>query len=290
MTARPGRLFAKALLLLLSALGINGFLVAQPLAQTPTRTAAPFTDCQSATLCPQMITVPAGSFVAGSPDGEPGREPTEGPRRVYEVRSFAASVYEVTFDQWDTCVRRGGCEAYAPDDRRWGRGRQPVINVSWTDAQSYVRWLSEFTGRTYRLLTEIEWEYAARAGSNTAFSFGPDISPRMARYDSSQAYGNSQTTRTLGRPASVGSFSPNAFGLYDMHGNVWEWVEDCWVESYTGHPASSAARADALCSQHVLRGGSWFDAPGKLRSAQRIKNFPWMRFSINGIRVARDVE
>ena len=152
------------------------------------------------------------------------------------------------------------------DDEGWGRGRQPIMNVSWNDAREYVAWLSSQTGHTYRLLTEAEWEYAARAGSATQFSWGNEIGQERANC------GGCSTQWDFVQTAPVGSFAANAFGLHEMHGNVWEWVEDCWNGSYSGAPANGDAWLSGDCSQRILRGGSYDDFPYDLRSAIRVGN------------------
>ena len=236
-------------------------------------TGAAFRDCA---VCPEMVVVPAGSFTMGSPESETDRFENESPVHRVSVQSFEASKYEVTFAQWDACVADGGCGGYQPPDEGWGRGNRPVINVSWNDAQEYVRWLSREARHNYRLLTEAEWEYAARAGTTTAYSTGASISASQARF-------SSQST------AAVGSFPANAFGLYDMHGNVWEWVEDCYADSYAGHQSDGSAYETNDCSSRVLRGGSWINDPQYLRSANRNGINPSNRNINSGFRVARTV-
>ena len=244
-----------------------------------------FRDCES---CPEMVVVPAGSFMMGSLASEKGRRGDEGPqRRVTISHPFAVGTYEVTFAEWDACVRDGGC-SHRPNDMGWGRGRRPVINVSWNDAQSYVRWLSRETGKAYRLLTEAEWEYAARAGSTGPFYFGETISTDQANYDGREVYGAGRKGVYRERTAPVGSFSPNGFGLRDMHGNVWEWVEDCWHGSYSGAPSDGSAwTSGGDCSKRVLRGGAWSSGPETLRSANRDKFDSSCRNYSCGFRVAR---
>ena len=239
-----------------------------------------------------MVVVPAGSFLMGSPPTEPGRETDEGPRhRVRLPRAFAAGVYEVTFAEWDACLRAGGCDWYPPDED-WGRGRRPVINVSWEDAQQYLAWLSGRTGQRYRLLSEAEWEYAARAGTTTPFHTGPTISPELANYNGELTYEGGATGIYRSRTLPAGSYPANEFGLHDMHGNVWEWVEDCWHGDYEGAPndgsARESARGRAGCNWRVVRGGTWFYEPRLLRSAYRSWNFAGNRSSeFGGFRVAR---
>ncbi len=194
----------------------------------------------------------------------------EGPRhRVNIGYPLAVGVYEVTFSEWDACVNLGGCGGYIPNDRGWGRGNRPVMNVSWDDAKSYVRWLSQKTGHRYGLLSESEWEYVARAGTDTPFYFGSTISTDQANYDGDYIYGGGRKGVDRGQTVSVGSFSANGWGVHDMHGNVWEWVEDCWNESYVGAPSDGSAWGTGSCGRRVLRGGSWSSDPWFLRSADR---------------------
>ena len=236
-----------------------------------------------------MVVVPAGSFRKGSPSHEEGRGENEGP--VHEVRipePFAIGVYEVTFSEWDACVNAGGCRGYRPDDEGWGRGRRPVIEVSWEDAQSYVSWLSRRTGMDYRLPSESEWEYVARAGTTTPFHFGSTISTDQANYDGEYTYGSGREGRYRKKTVPVGSFSANRFGLHDVHGNVREWVQDCPSLSYRRQPRDGSAWERSRCSRRVLRGGSWYDGPWYLRSAYRGDRSTGDRWQDNvGFRVAR---
>ena len=232
-------------------------------------------DCEQ---CPEMVVVPAGSYMMGSPDGEEGRSSAEGP--VHEVTiatPLAVGKYEVTFAEWDACVAAGGC-THQPSDEGWGRGKRPVINVSWDDIQQYVKWLSGETGQAYRLLSEAEWEYVARAGTTTPFHTGATISPAQANYDG---------TSTL----PVGSYAANGFEVYDVHGNVWEWVADCWNDSYAGAPSDGSAwtsgNTSGNCSLRVLRGGHWYVSPEYLRSAFRFWDESGNRGSTLGFRLAR---
>ncbi len=244
-----------------------------------------FRDCAD---CPEMVVVPSGSFMMGSPGGEEGRYDNEGPRhRVVIGYRFAVGVYEVTFAQWDACASAGGCGGYRPSDRGWGRGNRPVINVSWDDAQLYVQWLSEKTGARYRLLSESEWEYVARAETTTPFHFGSTISTDQANYNGKHTYGGGRKGLYREKTVSVGSFSANGWGLYDVHGNVWEWVEDCGNDSYTGAPAEGSAWERGDCSKRVLRGGSWYVYPGNLRAADRDGNTAGKRNDVIGFRIAR---
>jgi len=244
-----------------------------------------FTDCDA---CPEMVVIPVGDFTMGSPASEPGRYSDEGPQHQVTIsRQFAAGKFEVTFDEWDTCVRESGCDHF-PSDSGWVRGRRPVTNVSWDDAKQYVQWLSRKTGRNYRLLTEAEWEYVARAGTTTAFSFGSTVTPQQAKYNTKESYADSPVTvSSLEQSAPVGSYAPNAFGLYDVHGNVWEWTEDCWNANYSGAPTNGNAWRAGDCGWRVLRGGSWFSDSQGLRSAFRSFFNASSRFTDFGFRLAR---
>ena len=260
--------------------GLEGRLSAARETQRLRRTVGgKFRDCAE---CPEMVVVPSGSYMMGSPGGESGRYDHEGPRhRVRIDYRLAVGVNEVTFAEWDACVSAGGCRGHRPKDKRWGRGNRPVMNVSWDDAQLYVRWLSQRTGKSYRLLSESEWEYVARAGTTTRYNWGNEIGHNRANcYRCGSRWDDEKT-------APVGSFSANAWGLYDVHGNVWEWVGDCWNDSYTGAPADGSAWERGNCSSRVLRGGSWYYVPWSLRSANR----SWITSGIRnydlGFRIAR---
>lgn len=250
-----------------------------------------FRDCET---CPEMVMIPAGSFMMGSPESErsftfegPKHSVSESPQyRVTIPRIFAAGKYEVTFDEWDACVAEGGC-SHSPNDV-WGRGRRPVIKISWDDAKQYVAWLSRKTGKSYRLLTEAEWEYVARAGSTTAFSTGAAIAPHQANYDTTCSYAGSRAVPKLDqeiRTVPVGTYAPNAFGLHEAHGNVSEWVEDCWNESYAGAPADGSAWLRGNCKVRSVRGGGLASRPDFVRSAMRGSTLSGLRE--HGLRVAR---
>ena len=234
-----------------------------------------------------MVVVPSGSFLMGAPESEEGSEDDERPVHAVAVQSFAAGVYEVTFAEWDACVAGGGCGGLRPSDEGWGRGRRPVIYVSWQEAQLYVHWLSSRAGHRYRLLSESEWEYAARAGTTGPFHTGGTISTKQANYDGNYVYGGGVRGVNRVRTVPVGSFSPNAFGLYDVHGNVWEWVQDCWNGGYQGAPSDGGAWESGDCSNRVLRGGAWNGYPWFLRSAYRDGLNSGYRLNFVGFRVAR---
>lgn len=245
-----------------------------------------FRDCQE---CPEMLRLPTGDFIMGSPGSSLDRGTDEGPQRKVGINyKLAVGKYEVTFAEWQACVTDGGC-AYIPSDDEWGRGRRPVINVNWHDAQNYVNWLAKKTDRPYRLLSEAEWEYAARAKSGMPFSTGDCITMEWANFD-----GNSERYRCAGnagafqgKTSEVGSYKPNLFGLYDMHGNVWEWVEDCHSDSYLGAPSDGKpAEEKGECTARVQRGGAWNYYPYYLRSAYRGSDNPERRNNNYGFRVA----
>ena len=218
----------------------------------------------------------------GSSRGEAHHDDDEEPlHRVRIDYRFAVGVYEVTFSEWYACIDAGGCGNHIPDDMRWGRGNRPVMNVSWYDAQSYVRWLSARTGKRYRLLSESEWEYVARAGTETAYSWGDSIGVNRANCDGCGSQWDGEKT------APVGSFAANAWGVYDMHGNVWEWVEDCYNGSYEGAPADGSEWTSEDCGKRVERGGTWDYGPWWLRSADRSSSTADTRNEVIGFRVAR---
>ena len=197
------------------------------------------------------------------------------------LRPVALGKYAVTFAEYDACIADGGC-AKEPDDKRWGRGRRPVINVSWDDAKAYAAWLSKKTGKIYRLPSEAEREYATRAGTTTDYSWGNEIGRNRANCNGCGSRWDFKQT------APVGSFAPNAFGLYDLHGNVWEWVEDCWHDSYMGAPPDGSAWVTGgECSRRVKRGGSWYYIPWFLRSGYRGGYETEIREDTLGFRVAR---
>jgi formylglycine-generating enzyme required for sulfatase activity len=220
-----------------------------------------FKEC--AKNCPEMVVVPAGEFIMGSPASERGRYQFEGPQhKVIFARSFAVGRFDVTFDDWDACVAYGDCDPRVSDSG-YGRGRQPVINVTWDAARHYAAWLSRTTGKPYRLLSEAEFEYAARARTQTAYPWGDEIGKNNANCDGC----GSRWDRS--QPSPVGSFAANRFGLHDMHGDVWQWTEDCYHEDYKGAPQDGSPWVDGADCQRIVRGGSWRHGPQNLRSAER---------------------
>jgi formylglycine-generating enzyme required for sulfatase activity len=238
----------------------------------------PFKEC--ARDCPVMVVVPAGRFVMGSPDSERGAS-DEGPQHNVEfARPFAVARDDVTFDDWDACVAYGDCPRAG--DSSFGRGRQPVINVTWDDARRYTAWLSRMTGKPYRLLSEAEFEYAARAETQTAYPWGNEIGRNNA--DCSKC-GSKWDRR---QPSPVGSFPVNRFGLHDMHGDVLQWTEDCYHPNYQGAPQDGSAWVEGGdCTRRVTRGGSWMDHPQLLRSARRYGDLIDLRAFNTGFRIAR---
>ena len=244
-----------------------------------------FKEC---TGCPEMVVVSAGTFTMGSPADEEGRQTDENPQHVVKfARQFAVGLFALTFDEWDACVRDGGCNSWRPIDQGWGRGRRPVINISWHDAKAYVAWLSKKTARNYRLLTEAEREYVTRAGATTPFWWGGSILAGQANYNARYTYGSGVTGEYRARTMPVDSFEPNRWGLFQVHGNVWEWVEDCYQDNYRGSPSDGLPRILGECSRRVLRGGSWDRKPSYLRSAARLGWASSVRDNSFGMRVAR---
>lgn len=229
-------------------------------------------------IAPELVIVPGGTFTMGS--GEEKAHPSELPEhRVVIPRALAVGLYPITFEEWDAAYDAGGV-LHQPSDKRWGRGRRPVINVSWMDAQSYVEWLSEETGHTYRLLTEAEWEYCCRAGTTTTYATGSYLG-RKAAHCSFDHWG------CAGKTVEVGQFDDNRFGLFDMHGNVAEWVQDTWTDTYSDAPGDGSAFAGDRQSPKVVRGGGWPDVPRSLRSSSRNRLKASTRNDHTGFRVAR---
>ncbi len=248
-----------------------------------------FRECRN---CPEMVVIPPGSFIMGSPEGEEFRRDHEHQHKVTIERPFAVSKTEVTWDQWEACVREGACNGAAVDDalrldregkpnkdfKDWGRGTRPVVGVSWYDAQIYVGWLNKKTGNddVYRMLSEAEWEYAARAGTTTAFPWGDKLDHNYGNFGiPGPGLGGKAEGRDiwLDETAPVASFPPNAFGLYDMHGNAFEWVEDCYLADLTNSPADGSANKQGSCSTRMFRSGSFISNPMMHRSANRVRGY-----------------
>ena len=229
-------------------------------------------------ILPAMMVIPAGSFRMGCVSGRDCYD-DEVPVHEVAISSFELSKHEVTFEEYDRFTDATGRDR--ADDAGRGRGDRPVIIVSWKDAVAFTEWLSVETGERYRLPSEAEWEYAARAGSITAYSWGEEMGTNRANCDGCGSPWDGEQT------APVGSFSANAWGLHDMHGNVWEWVQDCWNESYRGAPTDGSAWESGDCALRVLRGGAWDSGPWYLRSALRGRIDTGVRLNFIGFRVAR---
>lgn len=225
---------------------------------------------------PEMVVIPAGQFQMGDLAGD-GKSAERPVHTVTMAQPFAMGKYEVTFAGYDKFAM--GTGRTLPLDHDWGRGNRPVINVSWDDAVAFAAWLSQQTGKHYRLPSEAEWEYAARAGTTTSYWWGDTASKDRAKFGS-----------LLSGTAPVGTFPPNPFGLHDTSGNVWEWTQDCWNESYVGAPEDGSAWISGDCSKHVLRGGSWFIMKEWLRSAFRYTYPSDERHGWLGFRLVRDLD
>jgi len=228
-----------------------------------------------------MVVIPPGKFSMGSPDDELDRTAGEGPRHAVTIPyAFAVSRSEITFDQWDACVAAKACP---PAKDSWGRGTMPAVDISWDAAKAYVAWLSQLTGKDYRLPSEAEWEYAARAGTDTRYAWGD--APGTG-YANCNGCGSAWVLQT----APVGSFEPNAFGLLDMEGNVWEWVEDVWHARFEGAPVDGSAWIEGGdATFRTIRGGSWHNEPELIRSAVRFERHRKVQFDTLGLRVARSI-
>jgi len=239
-------------------------------------------------LAGEMVSIPAGTFRMGDLSGDLTEEVSEAvggevgwfkPVHRVTVPAFRLGKYEVTSEQWSACLADRWCSRYIPDGMGWIR---PVVNISWYHTQSFIRWLNNKTGGNYRLPTEAEWEYAARAGTTTEYSWGDDIGSNRANCD------NDYCGDSWDYTAPVGSFPANPWGLHDMHGNVYEWVQDCWNDNYEGAPTDGSAWTSGNCRRRVIRGGSWSHSARFLRSANR---FGYIRSHLNfhiGFRLARD--
>jgi len=238
---------------------------------------ATITEIKDCPDCPVLIALPPGAFTMGSNTSDP----TESPAHKVSINApFAIAKYEVTAAQWNACANAGACPRIA----NGATANAPMRDVSWDDAQQYAQWLSKVSGKPYRLPTEAEWEYAARGGTSTRYWWGEQMRPGNANCKEC-----GEPWRPDG-PADVGSFAANPYGLYDMNGSVWEWVSDCWHNSYKGAPADGSVWDDPNCRVRVIRGGSWRDGASYMLSSTRFKYDASVRHSQNGFRVARDVK
>jgi formylglycine-generating enzyme required for sulfatase activity len=233
-------------------------------------------DCPN---CPMLVSLPAGEFIMGSNTDDPSEKPAH---KVTIGTPFAIGKLEVTVDQWNACVAAGACPREASAANR--AKNTPVRDVSWDDAQQYVKWLSSSTGKPYRLPTEAEWEYATRGGTASRFWWGDKMKAGTANCK------ECGEPWSQDGPANVGSFAANPNGLFDVNGSVWEWVSDCWHNNYKNAPPDGNAWNEATCRVRVIRGGSWRDGASYMTSTTRFKYDASVRHSQNGFRVARDMK
>jgi len=236
-----------------------------------------FRDCLA---CPEMSVIPSGTFLMGSTRGKKRELPVT---KITIRNPLAVSRYEITFDEWDACYTARGCSK-RPSDRGWGRGKRPVINVLLTDIAEYLSWLTKKTGHVYRLPSESEWEYAARAGSQTEFSWGNQMQIGAANCR------NCGTEWSGLKSAPVGQFKPNAWGLYDVHGNVLEYVTDCWTTNHDKVPTDGSPTITEGCLSKVVKGGAWYYLPKVSRSASRARNDKRVFSYVIGFRAFREID
>ena len=236
------------------------------------------TDIRDCPACPVLTVIAPGTFTMGSNTSDPSEKP---PRRVTIDAPFAIGRTEVTVEQWNACVDAGACPRTTDAARA---PNTPARDISWDDAQLYLKWLTKVSGKPYRLPTEAEWEFAARGGTSSRYWWGDDM-----RRGSANCKDCGEPWQADG-PAPVASFAANAYGLHDMNGSVWEWVEDCWHSTYKNAPADARAWTESFCPVHVIRGGSWRDGASYMPATTRFKYDGSVRHSQNGFRVARDVK
>lgn len=238
---------------------------------------------------PVMVVIPSGRFLRGSVTGEWGHEVCESPRQLVTItRPFAIGKFAVTFRDWAVFEKHGGGQR--PGDEGWGQDLRPVINVSVADALAYLAWLSRATGHTYRLPTEAEWEYACRAGTSSAYHIGDHITAEQANMPTQTLSLEAEPAVAIAQTRPVGSYAPNPWGLHDMHGNIWEWTEDCWNSQYIGSPLDGSAWTSGDCSRAVIRGGFWNSYATDMRSASRARVPRELRMNAIGFRVVREFE
>jgi len=291
---------------LYAAVAIVG--LAQTKAKPQPKPGEKFRDCRN---CPEMIVIPAGTFTMGSTASDPEHRDNEPLQKITIPRSFAVGVTEVTWDQWEACVRDRFCDGLAvdnalrtrengepnPDFQDWGRGTRPLVGISWFDAQAFVGWLNSKTGSddTYRLLSDAEWEYVARAGTTTAYPWGDKIDHNYGNFglDEHELGPKMEGRDQWGNQTSpAASFPPNAFGVYDMHGNIFEWVEDCYEADRAHAPSDGSANKQGNCATRMFRSGSFLSNPYMQRSAKRTAPYPSTRRGRNylGSRVAKTLD
>lgn len=236
-----------------------------------------FKDCET---CPEMVVMPTGSFVMGMDEGAYKYEIPA--HKVTIAKPYAIGKYEVTFDEWEACHAAGGCDKN-PHDHNWGRGRRPVINITIADAEQYTAWLSKTTGQVYRLPSEAEWEYAARAGTTTQFYWGDKVGENRANCRDCKSEWSKKSS------GPVGSFPANPWGLHDMHGNIWEWMAECWHANYIGAPTDGSVWQGGNCKYRAMRSGSWYYFNRNTRSSWRFKNDVRVNSYGIGIRMVREI-
>lgn len=250
----------------------------------------PTPNLDAAALGIEMVSIRSGSFIMGDRNDR-GRD-EEKPVHIVNVPGFSLGKYEVTFVQWDVCVADGGCGGYAPMDKGWGRGKQPVINVSWDQVLGFIEWLNKKTDGNFRLPTEAEWEYAARAGTDSIYHFGNDEAVLCDYANHAGEETNFEDYNScsdgVSKTATVGRYRPNNFGLYDMYGNVWEWIQDCWNDNFEGAPSDGSGWSSGDCDRRVVRGGGWKNSPKDLRSASRFSVTRNTQKDDIGFRLAQD--
>tara|TARA_R110000787_G_scaffold16622_25_gene50837 strand:- start:83135 stop:83935 length:801 start_codon:yes stop_codon:yes gene_type:complete len=237
-----------------------------------------FQDCPK---CPEMAVIPAGEFIMGDKAGRPTEKPTV---RVKLARPFALSRTEITWNHWQACVAAKGCDAIA-SDHGWGRGKRPVINMTFAQAEAYIAWLSRITGKIYRMPSEAEWEYAARGGTRTHYWWGDEVGQGLANC---RECGAGEFSGHKSAPTRT--FKPNPFGLYEMHGNIWEWTADCWHPNHEGADPTGKPRVTEKCLLKTIRSGSWYYFSPVSKAASRAKNDARMKSYNIGIRVAREMD
>jgi len=260
-------------------------------------TLAPGSLLKDCDICPEMVVLPQGSFIMGTPADEVARQPDEGPQHeVIFSRPFAIGIYPVTAGEWEAYRQEAGVSGRSGDTRP-GRActqgkpsypqdpRQPAVCMTYHDVQDYVRWLAAKTGKPYRMVSEAEWEYAARAGSTGAFPFPFDQEGVYTINKHANTYSDADG---FAYTSVAGSFPPNAFGVFDMHGNVYEWVADCWHGDYVGAPVDGSAWTEFMCSSHQIRGNDWIEPPMFSRSGNRNDRAPEVFGDWLGFRVALD--